>query len=221
MDICEKNNRAGFRLLWLLLALSVVGCQSVYYQTMEKVGIHKRDILVDRVEGARDAQEESKEQFRSALERFSSVLNFKGGELEDKYNQLNTEYERSEEKANAVHDRIDAVEDVAEALFEEWQEELDQYSSAQLRRDSESKLRQTRSRYNKLIKAMRRAEKKMGPVLAALKDQVLYLKHNLNAKAILSLQQELTTIKTDVAALIREMEKSIKEADVFIKEIGN
>ena len=219
MEVAKKKKWSGTLLLWLLLPM--VGCQSVYYQTMEKVGIHKRDILVDRVESARDAQEEGKEQFRSALERFSSVLNFKGGELEDKYNQLNSEYELSEEKANAVHDRVDAVEDVAEALFEEWQEELDEYSSAQLRRDSEAKLRQTRSRYNKLIRAMRRAEKKMDPVLAALKDQVLYLKHNLNAKAILSLQQELSTIKTDVAALIWEMEKSIKEADVFIKEIGN
>ena len=61
----------------------------------------------------------------------------------------------------------------------------------------------------------------MGPVMAALKDQVLYLKHNLNAKAILSLQQEFGTIKSDIAALIQEMEKSIKEADAFIKDIGN
>jgi len=217
----SKNNRFAFG-AWLFVAVfSLAGCQSVYYQTMEKVGIHKRDILVDRVESARDAQEEGKEQFRSALERFSSVLNFKGGKLEDKYKQLDAEYELSEEKANEVHDRVDAVEDVAEALFEEWQEELDQYTNAQLRRDSANKLRQTRDRYNKLIRAMRRAEKKMDPVLAALKDQVLYLKHNLNAKAILSLQQEFGSIKSDIAALIREMEKSIKEADAFIKDIGN
>ncbi|MFC1684527.1 DUF2959 domain-containing protein [Pseudomonadota bacterium] len=217
----SKKNRFAFGAWLFVVVFSLVGCQSVYYQTMEKVGIHKRDILVDRVESARDAQEEGKEQFRSALERFSSVLNFKGGKLEDKYKQLDAEYELSEEKANEVHDRVDAVEDVAEALFEEWQEELDQYTNAQLRRDSANKLRQTRDRYNKLIRAMRRAEKKMDPVLAALKDQVLYLKHNLNAKAILSLQQEFGSIKSDIAALIREMEKSIKEADAFIKDIGS
>lgn len=215
------KNRFGAWIGLLLVASALFGCQSVYYQTMEKMGVHKRDILVDRVESARDAQQEGKEQFRSALERFSSVLGFKGGALEDKYNQLNAEYELSQEKADAVHDRIDAVEDVAEALFDEWQAELDQYTSAQLRRDSANKLKQTRSRYTKMITAMRRAEKKMDPVLAALKDQVLYLKHNLNAKAILSLQQEFGSIKTDVAALIREMEQSIDAADAFIKEIGN
>jgi len=192
------------------------GCQTAYYNTMEKFGVHKRDIMVDRVEEARDSQEEAKEQFQSALEKFSSVLNFKGGELEDKYNTLKTEYDKSETKANEVRDRIDAVEDVSEALFDEWEDELDQYSSASLRRDSERKLSETRRQYKQLIRAMHKAEKKIEPVLTALGDQVLYLKHNLNAKAIASLQNELVTVESDIADLVREMEKSINEANSFI-----
>ncbi|WP_201265603.1 DUF2959 domain-containing protein [Mariprofundus sp. EBB-1] len=196
------------------------GCQSAYYSTMEKVGYHKRDILVDRVAKARDAQQEGKEQFKSSLEQFSSVLNFKGGALEDKYNTLNDEYEDSEDAANDVRNRIDSVESVAEDLFEEWEGELEQYSSASLKRDSSQKLRKTRQQYKKLISAMRRAEKKMDPVLNAFKDQVLYLKHNLNAKAILSLKKELRSVKSNISALVKDMEKSIQEADLFIKEAG-
>ncbi|VAX11482.1 ATPase involved in DNA repair [hydrothermal vent metagenome] len=204
----------------LLAALLLTGCQSAYYNTMEKVGYHKRDILVERVSKARDAQQEGKEQFQSALERFSNVLDFKGGKLEEKYKKLNDEYEASEDKADQVRDRIDAVEDVAEALFEEWEEELGQYTSATLKRDSERKLQQTRSRYKKLIAAMQQAEKKMDPVLNAFKDQVLYLKHNLNAKAIISLQKEFKSVKSNIAALVKDMERSISEADAFIKDIG-
>ena len=209
------------RLLAITCLLLIGGCSSAYYNTMEKVGIHKRDILVDRVEGARDAQHEGKEQFQSALEKFSSVLNVKGGELEEKYNKLKDEYEESEEKAEQVRERIAAVEDVAEALFDEWKLELEQYSSAKLKRDSQGKLRHTRQQYKQLISAMKRAENKMGPVLAAFKDQVLYLKHNLNVRAILSLRQEFGSIKSNIAALIKEMEKSIKEADNFIDEMGD
>ncbi len=91
------------------------GCQKAFYSTMEKFGIHKRDIMVDRVEEARDSQQEAKEQFKSFL------------------------------------------------------------------------------------------------------DQVLYLKHNLNAQAIASLQSELGTVESDIAALIKEMEKSIGEANSFIR----
>jgi uncharacterized protein YhaN len=212
------RNRAviGF-LSVLLLLLLTVGCQKAYYNTMEKFGVHKRDIMVDRVEEARDSQEDAKEQFQSALEQFTTVLDFKGGKLEDKYKTLQAEYDKSEAKAADVTKRIDAVEDVSEALFDEWENELDQYTNSSLRRDSERKMVQTRRQYEQLIKAMRKAEAKINPVLRAFHDQVLYLKHNLNAQAIASLQNELVTVEDDIADLVQEMEKSIGEANSFIK----
>jgi len=203
----------------LTLILLLAGCSSVYYGAMEQVGIHKRDIMVDRVEEMRDSQQETKEQFASALERFRSVLKVEGGDLEDKYDDLNAELQRSEEQAEEVRERIAAVEDVSQALFEEWQQELTQYSSTSLRRSSEQKLKQTRSQYKTLIGAMKRAEAKIDPVLNPMRDQVLFLKHNLNAKAIASLKAELGSIETDVSRLIKEMETAIKEADVFISAL--
>ena len=210
----------GIKLVVLTCILMMFsGCQSAYYGTLEKVGIHKRDLMVDRVEGARDAQEEAKDQFQSALEQFTSVVEVKGGSLEKKYNKLNDAYEESKEKAELVHKRIASVEDVSEALFDEWEGELDQYSSTRLREDSRRKLNQTRKDYDRLIKAMKRAEEKTIPVLVAFQDQVLYLKHNLNAQAISSLQNELVAIEDDVAGLVKEMEASIREAEQFINAL--
>jgi len=197
----------------------VSGCESAYYKTMVTMGYQKRDIMADRVEDARDAQEQAKEQFESALEKFSSVLNFRGGDLEEKYDQLKAEYDESVVKADAVRNRISSVEDVAEDLFAEWQQELNQYTNSKLKQSSARKLRETKSKYAQLIAAMKRAERKMDPVLSAFQDQVLYLKHNLNAQAIVSLHSELVSIETDVAGLIKEMEASIKEADTFIRSI--
>ena len=107
-------------LVLVLFMLGVTGCSSVYYGTMEKMGVHKRDIMVDRVKAARDTQNETKEQFLTAMEQFKSVVNFKGGDLEKEYNKLNATLKKSESKAAEVHDRIKAVEDVSEALFSEW-----------------------------------------------------------------------------------------------------
>ncbi len=201
----------------LLFMLS--GCQTAYYGTMEKLGIHKRDILSDRVEEARDSQQDAKEQFKSALEQFSALTNFNGGDLEEVYNRLNSEYEESDDAANAVHDRIEAVEDVAEALFDEWQDELGTYSNQNLRRSSERKLRATKQKYGQLLSAMKRAEKKIDPVLSVFHDQVLFLKHNLNAQAIASLKSELRGVQSNVSSLVAAMERSIGEADAFIKTL--
>lgn len=203
----------------LCLCFALAGCSGAYYKAMESVGVHKRDILVDRVGDARDSQEKAKEEFGSALERFSHVLDFDGGTLQDKYEELDAVYGDCESRAESVRDRIDSVEDVAQALFDEWEQELDMYSSAKLRRKSAQRLVETRRQYEGLIRAMRRAEKSMEPVLATLGDQVLYLKHNLNARAISSLKGELRGVRQDVASLVRDMERSIAEADQFISVI--
>ncbi|XOV89249.1 MAG: DUF2959 domain-containing protein [Pseudomonadota bacterium] len=207
------------KLLCLPLILGLAGCESTYYDVMEKVGVHKRDILIDRVVEAQETQEEGQQQFRDALEQFRSVVNFDGGELEDAYSRLNDEYEDSVAAAERIRDRIDAVESVATALFDEWSGELEEYTSASLRRDSERQLRDTRRSYDRLIAAMRRAESSIDPVLASLKDNVLYLKHNLNARAIASLKGELGTVNTDVDALIAAMQKAIDESSAFISQM--
>ncbi len=208
------------RILTVVLLLMLAGCQSAYYAAWEKLGVEKRDILVDRVEDARESQEDAQEQFASALEQFSALINFDGGELQDVYEQLNDEYESSSAAADAVTARIDSVESVAEALFDEWNAELDSYTNANLRRDSERQLKQTQRRYAQLVRSMRNAEQTMQPVLASLKDNVLYLKHNLNASAIGALQGELTTIRNDVNRLIKEMNAAIAQSDEFIKSIN-
>lgn len=200
----------------VLLSLTGLGCQTAYYETMEKFGYHKRDLMVRDVEKARDAQQEAKEQFKSALDRFTQTLDIQGGELQEKYEALNTEYERSEAKAKSVRNRIASVEEVSEALFAEWNAELKQYSSSALRKKSQEQLTQTRTHYAQLIKVMKRAEAKMDPVLAKLKDQVLFLKHNLNAQAIASLKGELVSVEGNINSLIKDLNASIQEADSFI-----
>ncbi|MHC4619035.1 MAG: DUF2959 domain-containing protein [Planctomycetota bacterium] len=219
MDKWTANHTCVVVVLGFFVLLPV-GCHSVYYKTMEKFGYHKRDLLVERVEDARDAQADAKDQFESALEKFSSVIGYSGGALEEKYEELKAELEGSESKAKAVRKRIGNVEEVAGALFEEWESELGKYSSEKLRRSSERKLEQTQQRYVQLIGAMKRAEEKMGPVLSAFGDQVLFLKHNLNAQAIASLHEELVSVEAEVSSLIREMEASIAEADSFIREMA-
>lgn len=200
----------------LLCCLLSSACQSAYYATMEQFGVHKREILVDRVEDGRESQAEAKEEIVDALEAFKAATGFDGGELEQVYSRLNDEYEASADAVAEVKDRIAKIEDVAEALFEEWEGEIDGMENRELASESRSMLADTKKRYGTLIGAMHAAESKMEPVLTALKDNVTFLKHNLNARAISSLQKNLVTIESDVSALVVDMERSIAEADAFI-----
>ncbi|PKN29001.1 MAG: DUF2959 domain-containing protein [Deltaproteobacteria bacterium HGW-Deltaproteobacteria-21] len=195
----------------------ITACQTTYYAAWEKLGKEKRHLLRDNVEKARSEQQEAAEQFKDALTRMKEMYGFKGGELEEVYNKIKADYEESEEQATAVRKRIGNVQQIAGDLFKEWEAEIQQISDQGLREKSRASLKTSRQNYSRLERAMKRAEASMTPVLKRHQDQVLYLKHNLNAQAIGSLKQEVGAIEADVQKLILEMEKSIKEADLFLK----
>ncbi|MDN3697630.1 MULTISPECIES: DUF2959 domain-containing protein [Vibrio] len=207
-------------LIILLSVFTLSGCQSAYYSAMEQVGYHKRDIMVDRVEDAKESQQDAQQEFTSALEALSALTKFDGGELEAIYNKINDKYQDSEQAAQDVRNKIAAIEDVSDALFDEWQTELDLYTSSKLRRSSEQKLRETKTSYTAMLKAMKRAEQKMTPVLNTLRDNTLYLKHNLNASAIGSLQGEFMSLEQDISYAIKQMNTAIAESDKFLKKLN-
>lgn len=201
----------------LAAPVAITGCASTTIKLKEAFGIEKRQQLVSEVGQARDAQEEAREQFATTLDEFKALTGYDGGELERAYNRLSSQADRSRSRASTVSRRIESVERIANAMFREWDQELKQYSSDSLRAASAEQLAVTRQRYQQMLGAMKTAEARMGPVLAAFDDQVLFLKHNLNARAIASLQTSVGELETEIQQLIDEMNTSIDEANAFIQ----
>jgi hypothetical protein len=209
------------RVAAVLVALSALcGCSSLYYAGMKKLGQEKRDILAKRVEEGRKDQQEAKQQFQTALEAFQSLTGFDGGNLEETYKRLNREYERTADRANDVSKRIGSIEQVAGDMFREWDREIGEMRNGDLKSRSRALRQEAERRYRPLIARMKASETKMKPVLAAFRDEVLFLKHNLNAKAIASLKKTALQMDGDVAQLVKEIEASIREADAFIATLG-
>jgi hypothetical protein len=206
--------------LCLLPLLLLASCQTAYYAAMEKVGYAKRDILADRVKSARDAQEEAKKEIVSALDQFSKTVGFSGGELESQYKRLASKLEDSEDAAKAVRSRVASVQDVGDALFREWRQELAQYTNQDLRRRSEEQLRDTRTRYDGLVAALKQAESRLEPALRPMRDQVLFLKHNLNARALASLKGEVVKVDAEVSRLVADINRATAEANRFIEDLS-
>lgn len=206
----------------LALALSACGTvQKAQYSALEKVGVHKRDILVDRIEDTSQTQEETKKQFQSAYKELASLVNVDDGGLEKKYKRMAKAVKASEDQAEELDDRIKSVNEVANALFKEWQQELGEYQSASLRRTSEANMNSTKQRYALIYKKMQTSQQRVEPVLKVLQDNTLYLKHNLNARAVSSLSGEVLVIEGKVATLIQQMEASINESKKFIAAMQN
>ncbi len=198
-----------------------IRCQRVYYRLAESaVGSHKRDFLVSQVKEARTSLEDTRDQFQNALDKFTALIRFDGGNLAAFYRELKREFDRCEHQAETVRSHILTIENLAQALFDEWEWELEQYKSRTLRNKSRQKLKLTQHHCRQLIGAMHKAESKIDPVLDTFRDQVLFLKHNLNAQAIAALQHELIIVSADIAAMIAVMEHSIRQADQFMQTLA-
>lgn len=203
------------------LIVSLSGCQTLYLESLEQLGIEKREVLHTRVEKVKQSQTVAKEQFSDSLTNFKQLVAFDGGKLEKTYRRLDKSYQKTEARALEVSERIEAIDNVAKLLFEEWQTELSQYQNNELKEKSEVLLRQTENNYKTMLKSMWAAEAKMQPVLTSMHDQVLYLKHNLNAQALGQINVEVANIEKEVANLIQEMNKSIQSADKFIQSLDS
>lgn len=200
-----------------LMLLMQAGCRTSYYAVMEKFGQHKRDLLRQSLTDATEQQREVEQQFKDALTRLQELTGSTGGELQERYEAFKAEYETSKTKADGVQSHIREVEQVADDLFEEWESEISEIQSPGLSRKSRAKLAETKARFEKMRASLIRAETGMEPVLAQMKDYVLYLKHNLNAQAIGSLKDETLQIEGDITALIDQMNQSIQETEDFIE----
>lgn len=195
--------------------------RNFYYTAKESIGEHKRDIVVYQVEQACTSLQETRNEFEDALGKFRSLVNVNESALEHKYNLLNRQYQFCRSKSDSVTDRIRAIEEVSYALFTEWENELNEYTDRNLRHNSKQQLKTAKQNYQRLIKTMRLAEARIQPVLLAFKDQVLYLKHNLNARAISALQHEFIEIGIDISQLIHAMELTIVEASQFVSVLSS
>ncbi|MCK9620399.1 MAG: DUF2959 domain-containing protein [Methylobacter sp.] len=212
----SATNNLVKTVLNLIRSLLSKKIRTFIYSARESIGEHKRDIVVVHVEQACVGLRETKNEFEDALERFKSLVCVNETVLDHKYNLLNRQYQFCCAKSDSVSNRIRAIEQVSEALFKEWESELNEYTNRNLRAHSKQQLKIARQNYARLIKSMHRAEAKIQPVLAAFKDQVLYLKHNLNAQAIAALRHEFIEIGIDISQLINAMEQTIAEASQFV-----
>jgi hypothetical protein len=206
------------RWIWaIILMVAFTGCRNTYYAMWESVGKEKRHLLKDEVAAAREDQAQASEEFKDALTRIKELTGYQGGQLEDAYRRLKGDFEDCQHRAAVIDDRIRNVEQIAADLFAEWEDEIGQMNNATFRSQSRQSLTRTRERYQRLHGSMVQARSRMDPVLARLNDYVLYLKHNLNAQAVGALGAEMASIQSDINVLIRDIERSIKEADAFLQ----
>jgi uncharacterized protein YukE len=220
MDRVKSPPRRLFSGLTILVfALAGISCSTAYYSAWEMLGKEKRDLLRSNVETVKKDQARAADEFEDALERLRSLYTVDAGDLEKTYDTIKDDSEDATDRAQEISNRIDTIESIAQDLFDEWDREIGEISNETYRTKSREQLDETKTKYAALASSLKKAESSMDPVLTHLNDNVLFLKHNLNAAAIGGLSTEMAGIEADIEQLIADMRASIAEADRFLQTL--
>lgn len=211
----------------LLLPVLLTACENpvkravrdATYSGYEMIGLQKRDLLKRDIARTREDQKEAGESLENALEKLRRLYAVPESQLSGQYREVKNAFDRAESKTKDVRSSHEKMQTVARDLFREWENEIAEIQTPDLKSKSRAKLEASKTKFAELDRSLDAAESKIDPVLIKLKDHVLYLKHNLNAESLASLKTERDRIGREIDGLLRDLKNAVARAESFSKTI--
>lgn len=172
--------------------------------------------LVERVRGAQAETSAAREDYGAAFNLYQRLTAPQAVELGALSDDFADSIESCEERAGDVSERIEAIREEADGLFRGWNDELTRFSGEMLRKKSEAMMLDTQARAQRVLDALERVHTRTQPVLQKLQDYALFFHHNLNARAIATLQDTYKDFDTEFKALQAELDRAQTEIEAFL-----
>lgn len=154
--------------------------------------------------------------FRAAFELYQRLTAPQAVELEALSEQFEAALEECHDHAEELAERLEGARREHEALLEGWNAELARFSGETLRGKSEAMLQDTEARSQHVLAALERAQGSLQPVLLKLQDYALFFHHNLNARAIATLQDTYKGFDAEFRVLEGEFLRAEREVAGFL-----
>ena len=205
--------RLPSRLLVFTLALLVAGCAS----SGAKESVQEVEGLASRIERVHETAERAKERARGAVDRLSSLVapDFDGDAVAA-YMDLVDAVELSERDAERLRGELEPMRKAAEQVFAQWEADLEAYSSPRIRQRSSERLAVTRQRFDAIVKSLTPALDSLDTFHAALRDQVLFLEHDLNREAAALVQPEAMRLAQDAGRIEATLDVCLATTQAYV-----
>lgn len=177
------------------------------------------EALIDSVRCARAEQAQSQEDFSAAFRLFQRLTAPQAVELEELDAELEDSIDECDEAAERLRERILEIRTDSSTLFTEWKAELEHFSGEALRKKSESMLVDTEERSQRVIAALEEIQGKMEPVLLKFHDYELFFNHNLNPRAIATLEDTYDDFDQELESLNEEIASAMNEMNAFLERL--
>lgn len=199
------------------LAVALAGCSGMYHAAIEQLGWEPQDILVNRVTIARDCQAAARNQFDRLVSLVRDLVTDDSEEAAQRVNALRSAYADAEIRAREVRARVAKVAAAGSAVFDERRRADAAIRDPAARERAMQRTAQAEARYGEMLTTMRQAADATGPALAAVQAALASLGPQPSDDAVGALHGAVADVDATVAALVRDLDQSIAEADAFVQ----
>ncbi len=199
----------------VLLLLS--GCASTYLSVWETLGFQRRDLLVARVENAREGADASVAAFERVLDDMMPIAMRDAPVADTRFAALDAAFRDAQDSARRLSSEIEQVETVSQGLFLEWESELAKSRDSDHKRNEQRELATSRQAYNTLIGQFRSAEVGFSPTLNTVRDSIRVLQRNRAEPRSQEDRNALLSLRGDVDRLASELRRAIAVANDFVR----
>lgn len=209
------NRQIVTKALAAILPLTLItGCAT----TNGADGPAKVEGLVGWVERVYVETELAKESAHLALETLKTIAasDF-DGEAVAAYEQLMTSIKRSEDQARKVRSNVASMRSAARPVFMQWTEDLEDFSSPEMRRRSLTRLVNTRGQYDAVVVAIEPAQAAFDAFNKSLRDHALFLGHDFNPTAVAEIQDLVKDLAITITDLDTRFDACLVAAQAYVR----
>ena len=206
-----KRNR-----MYLVVALVAAAAALRATPVAAQAGPEQTAKFLKTVEGTVKAIGESRAQLQKTVATYNSITEMTAKDLKSAYKDLNKDVADSEKKVTESRPKVDEMNTEAESYFAAWKASAGAISDAGLRKRSEDRLADAKTRFAKIAEAGKDARQSFDTLIVDLKDQSTFLGHDLNASAIATLKPNAAKFNTRATATFTKIDGVTKMFEEYV-----
>jgi DNA repair exonuclease SbcCD ATPase subunit len=198
-----------------LAAAAIVLSLAVAARSQDE-GVKETEQLTKKAGATVEAIANTKVQLQKTMDVYNGLMADDAKDRKGLYKKLQSEMDNTDKRRAEIRVRADEMKVAADTLFKSWADSAAAITSAELRKQSEDRLAQTKASYAEIGTVGQRAVDLYGPVMKALQDQVTYLGHDLNPSAVASLKPDAAKLNDQANELVKRIDDTISTTNTAI-----
>jgi hypothetical protein len=179
-------------------------------------GVKQVQQLIKRANSTVEKINETKLQLQKTMAAYDTVLAPDTKDRRDAYKKLQKEMTNTEKKRAEIAERAKEMNTQADTVFTNWEGSTAGIQDPDLRKRSEERLGQTKTRFAEIRNTGQQASELYAPFLKSLQDQVTFLGNDLNTSAVAALAPDAAKLKAQAEELYAAVDKTTAAANANI-----